>query len=51
VDLKGIENILVELAPRHPSAKSRKPSEFVDHRYVKELEDSGFFRSLYGDRP
>src|SRR3972149_2642933 len=51
VDLKGIENILVELAPRHPSARSRKPSEFVDHRYVKELEDSGFFRSLYGDRP
>jgi NitT/TauT family transport system substrate-binding protein len=50
VDLKGIENILVELAPRHPSARSRKPSEFVDHRYVKELEDSGFFRSLYGDR-
>ena len=51
VDLKGIQNILVELAPRHPSARSRKPSEFVDHRYVKELEDSGFFRSLYGDRP
>lgn len=47
VDLKGIENILAELAPRHPAAKSRKPSEFVDHRYVKELQDSGFFRSLY----
>lgn len=51
VDLRGIENILTELAPRHPVAKSRKPSEFVDHRYVKELEDGGFFRSLYGDRP
>ncbi|MBI2359246.1 MAG: ABC transporter substrate-binding protein [Deltaproteobacteria bacterium] len=47
VDLKGIENILAELAPRHSAAKSRKPSEFVDHRYVKELQDSGFFRSLY----
>ena len=47
VDLKGIENILLEIAPRHPSAKGRKPAEFVDHRYVKELEDSGFFRTLY----
>jgi NitT/TauT family transport system substrate-binding protein len=47
VDLKGIENILLEIAPRHPGAKGRKPAEFVDHRYVKELEDSGFFRALY----
>jgi NitT/TauT family transport system substrate-binding protein len=47
VDLRGIENILLEIAPRHPSAKGRKPAEFVDHRYVKEMEDSGFFRTLY----
>ena len=50
VDLKGIENILLEIAPRHPGAKNSKPSEFVEHRYVKELEDSGFFRALYGER-
>jgi hypothetical protein len=50
VDLKGIENILLEISPRHPGAKSRKPAEFVDHRYVKEQEDSGFFRTLYGER-
>ena len=50
VDLKGIENILAEISPRHPGAKSRKPAEFVDHRYVKEQEDSGFFRTLYGER-
>ena len=50
VDLKGIENILAEIAPRNPGAKNRKPSEFVDHRYVKEMEDSGLFRSLYGER-
>ena len=47
VDLKGIDNILLEIAPRHPSAKGRKPAEFVDHRYVKEMEESGFFRTLY----
>lgn len=47
VDLKGIENILLEIAPRQPGARIRKPAEFVDHRYVKELEDSGFFRALY----
>jgi NitT/TauT family transport system substrate-binding protein len=50
VDLKGIENILLEIAPHNPRAKGVKPSEFVDHRYVKELEDNGFFRSLYGER-
>jgi NitT/TauT family transport system substrate-binding protein len=50
VDLKGIENILLEIAPHNPRAKGVKPSEFVDHRYVKELEDEGFFRSLYGER-
>ncbi len=51
VDLRGIENILAEIAPRNPGAKGRKPAEFVDHRYVKELEDSGFFRALYGEGP
>jgi len=47
VDLKGVENVLTELAPRHPAAKNRAPAEFVDHRYVKALEEAGFFRDLY----
>ncbi|MBI4527771.1 MAG: ABC transporter substrate-binding protein [Deltaproteobacteria bacterium] len=50
VDLKGIENILAEIASRHPGARNRKPADFVDHRYVKALEESGFFRNLYGER-
>ncbi len=50
VDLKGIDNILVEIGPGHPGAKGRKPSEFVDHRYVREMEDGGFFGRLYGER-
>ncbi len=50
VDLKGVENVLAEIAQRQPSAKSRRAAEFVDHRYLKVLEDSGFFRNLYGDR-
>ena len=47
VDLKGIENILSEIGPKHPGAKDRKAADFVDHRYVKALEESGYFRSLY----
>ena len=50
VDLKGVENVLAEIGPRHASAKNRKPADFVDHSYVKALEESGFFKSLYPDR-
>jgi len=47
VDLKGVENVLMEIDPRHPGAKNRKPADFVDHRYIKALDESGFFRDLY----
>lgn len=47
VDLKGVEHVLSEIGPRHPAAKNRKPADFVDHRYVEALEQSGFFKELY----
>ena len=48
--MKGVEDVLKEIGPKHPGAANVKAPDFVDHRYVKALEDSGFFRALYGER-
>jgi NitT/TauT family transport system substrate-binding protein len=32
----------------HPKAASADPKDFFDNRFLKELEDSGFVRELYG---
>jgi NitT/TauT family transport system substrate-binding protein len=34
----------------HPKAASADPKEFFDNRFIKELEDSGFVKELYGQR-
>lgn len=34
----------------HPKAAAADPKEFFDNRFVKELEDSGFIKELYGQR-
>jgi NitT/TauT family transport system substrate-binding protein len=34
----------------HPKAASADPKEFFDNRFIKELEDSGFIKELYGQR-
>jgi hypothetical protein len=33
-----------------PPAKSAKPEEFMDTRFVKQLDESGFIKSLYPGR-
>ena len=45
--LEGIKNILVPLAETDPKAKAAKPEDFVDLRFVKELDESGFIDDLY----
>jgi ABC-type nitrate/sulfonate/bicarbonate transport system substrate-binding protein len=45
--LEGIKNILEPLAETDPKAKAAGPEDFVDMRFVKELEDSGFITDLY----
>lgn len=45
--LDGIRTILETLAEREPKAKSAKPEDFVDLRFAKELDDSGFVDRLY----
>ena len=45
--LEGIKNILDSLAQTDPKAKAAKPEDFVDIRFVKELDESGFIDDLY----
>jgi NitT/TauT family transport system substrate-binding protein len=48
--LEGIKNILDPLAENDPKAKAAKPEDFVDMRFVKELDESGFIDELYKGR-
>jgi NitT/TauT family transport system substrate-binding protein len=48
--LAGIKNILEPLAQTDPKAKAAKPEDFVDMRFIKELDDSGFIDELYKSR-
>jgi ABC-type nitrate/sulfonate/bicarbonate transport system substrate-binding protein len=40
--LEGIRNILEPLAQTDAKAKTAKPDDFVDMRFIKELDESGF---------
>lgn len=48
VDMKGVENVFREIAPKHPAARNMKPADFVDNRYVRALDKAGFYRALWG---
>jgi len=43
----GIRFVLEQLATRDPKAKNVNPESFMDVRFVKQLEDSGFIQGLY----
>jgi NitT/TauT family transport system substrate-binding protein len=43
----GIRFVLDQVAVRDPRAKNYAPESFMDLRFVKRLEDSGFFQALY----
>ena len=44
----GYQTILQDLASTNPKAAQANAGDFVDARFVKELEDSGFIKSLSG---
>jgi len=48
--LEGIKNILEPLAETDAKAKAAKPEDFVDIRFIKELDESGFIDELYKGR-
>jgi NitT/TauT family transport system substrate-binding protein len=45
-NLEGMRNALDEVAQRVPAAKSKKPEDFVNTRFLKELEAEGFLNQL-----
>ena len=45
--LEGIKTILDFMAPKDAQAAKASPEDFVDMRFVKELDQSGFVDSLY----
>jgi NitT/TauT family transport system substrate-binding protein len=46
VSRKGIEAVIADVAETVPAAKSAKPEDFIDMRFVAELEKEGFFRKF-----
>lgn len=45
VTRRGMETIIAELAPTEPKAKTAKPEDFLDTRFVGQLEKEGFFKA------
>jgi hypothetical protein len=46
----GIASLLEGLDKQFPKAKTAKPEDFTDNRLVRELEQSGFIKSLAAGR-
>ncbi|HEY1372304.1 MAG TPA: ABC transporter substrate-binding protein [Candidatus Binatia bacterium] len=46
----GIRFILDQLAPQNPKAKTVAPESLMDTQFVKQLEDTGYIKSLYPSR-
>jgi ABC-type nitrate/sulfonate/bicarbonate transport system substrate-binding protein len=42
----GVTSLIQELEKQNPKAKGAKPEEFLDSRLIKELDQSGFIRTL-----
>ena len=45
--LEGFKTIFDDLAKRVPAAKTANPKEFVDTRFIEELDKSGYIDGLY----
>ncbi|MGH7782506.1 MAG: ABC transporter substrate-binding protein, partial [Candidatus Binatia bacterium] len=45
-NLDGLRNAIEEVGARIPAAKAKKPEEFLDTRFLKELEKEGFFKQF-----
>lgn len=43
----GVRFVLDQVALRDPRAKNYPPESFMENRFVKQLDDSGFIKSLY----
>jgi len=48
-DREGIQTIIDQLARTRPQMKNLNPGDFIDLSILKEIEDSGFVKKLYGN--
>src|SRR5207253_11423838 len=44
----GIQTVLDTLVSTNPRAATAKPEEFMDDRFIRDLDESGFYKALYG---
>lgn len=47
VSERGLQAVIDFIRQRNPQTPNVKAQDFMDNRFVKELEDSGFIKSLY----
>lgn len=45
--VEGVKAVLDELSPKLPAAKTAQPRDFMDIRFIEELDRSGFIDRLY----
>lgn len=50
IKAEALQAILDEVAQVDPRAKKIKPQELIDHRYLDEMEKSGFFDQLWAGK-
>jgi ABC-type nitrate/sulfonate/bicarbonate transport system substrate-binding protein len=48
--IEGIKFVIEFLAEKQPSLKSKNPADFVDWRFVRKLEEEGFFKKFVKSR-
>ena len=47
INMTGMQNALDDLAKTTPAAKTAKPEQFIDLRFLDNLEKSGLLKELY----
>jgi hypothetical protein len=45
--VEGLKFILATLGEKNPKARAAKPEDFVDLRFIKELDQTGYIDNLY----
>ena len=49
--LPGLKTVIDSLIADNPKAKEAKPEDFIDSRFVKELDERGFIDNLKNKKP
>ena len=48
--MAGVASLIQELEKQNPKAKGAKPEDFADSRLMRELDQSGFVKSVLSER-